>query len=339
MAKLSFKIRENSSVPKYTQVVEDVLSAIKRKKIHRGDLLPTVEQICQQTSLARGTVIKAFKKLKAMGIIEAIHRRGYYVASEDTGLHARVFLLLDSLVAYKEALYNSFKETLGDKVVVDTYFHHDNIDVFKNLILDNLGKYNFYVIMPFEKGEVTNLVLDEVDPDKLLVLDRIDCVGNNYSKIGQDYYHDIYNCLREGLPLLRKYDRLLLVFPLEGNNPPSLEKGFRQFCHDHSLPHDVIHHISKGSVDKSCSYIPIDDNDLVAIIEDANNKGYDVGTNVGIVSYNDTPLKRIIGRGITTISTDWAHMGSTAANYVLNGDYTAPVTLINPTSLIIRGSL
>jgi DNA-binding LacI/PurR family transcriptional regulator len=42
-----------------------------------------------------------------------------------------------------------------------------------------------------------------------------------------------------------------------------------------------------------------------------------IGKQVGIISYNETPLKEIILDGITTISTNFREMGKTAARLVL----------------------
>ena len=43
-----------------------------------------------------------------------------------------------------------------------------------------------------------------------------------------------------------------------------------------------------------------------------------IGEQVGIISYNETPLKKIILNGITTISTDFRKMGEMVAELVLS---------------------
>jgi DNA-binding LacI/PurR family transcriptional regulator len=42
-----------------------------------------------------------------------------------------------------------------------------------------------------------------------------------------------------------------------------------------------------------------------------------VGKDVGVISYNETPLKKIILSGITTISTDFEMMGRRVAEVIL----------------------
>jgi DNA-binding LacI/PurR family transcriptional regulator len=44
----------------------------------------------------------------------------------------------------------------------------------------------------------------------------------------------------------------------------------------------------------------------------------ELGKDLGIVSNNETPLKGIVASGITTISTDFAQMGKTMAEMILN---------------------
>jgi len=42
-----------------------------------------------------------------------------------------------------------------------------------------------------------------------------------------------------------------------------------------------------------------------------------VGRDVGVISYNETPMKKIILDGITTISTDFEMMGRRVAEVIL----------------------
>jgi DNA-binding LacI/PurR family transcriptional regulator len=61
-----------------------------------------------------------------------------------------------------------------------------------------------------------------------------------------------------------------------------------------------------------------------------------VGKDVGVISYNETPLKKIILNGITTISTDFQAMGEKAAQLILEKS-TAHIE--TPFHLNLRSSL
>jgi DNA-binding LacI/PurR family transcriptional regulator len=65
-------------------------------------------------------------------------------------------------------------------------------------------------------------------------------------------------------------------------------------------------------------YISLTENDLISLVEKAIASPFKVGTDVGVISYNETPLKKIILNGITTISTDFQLMGQKTAELIQN---------------------
>ena len=83
------------------------------------------------------------------------------------------------------------------------------------------------------------------------------------------------------------------------------------------------------------AYLTIDDNDLVTIVETAIANKWRIGKDIGIISYNDTPLKKVVANGITVISTCFAEMGEKIAQMVINNNKEC---ISNTGSLIDRGS-
>jgi DNA-binding LacI/PurR family transcriptional regulator len=84
------------------------------------------------------------------------------------------------------------------------------------------------------------------------------------------------------------------------------------------------------------AFINLVEEDLVTLIKCIKDTTYQVGQEVGILSYNETQLKEVLLDGITVISTDFAQMGRTAAQLV-RGDTIRQ--LKNPFQLIVRTSL
>lgn len=74
-----YRIDFNSEVPIYQQLVDEIRSAIKMERLRRGEQLPTVLQMANQTGIARGTVQRAYDELKRMGMIEKVQGRGTFV--------------------------------------------------------------------------------------------------------------------------------------------------------------------------------------------------------------------------------------------------------------------
>ncbi|MBY0487525.1 MAG: substrate-binding domain-containing protein, partial [Flavobacteriaceae bacterium] len=83
-------------------------------------------------------------------------------------------------------------------------------------------------------------------------------------------------------------------------------------------------------------YIIPDDRDLVKVIEKAKAKNLKLGVDLGIISYNETPLKKVVENGITTISTDFDAMGRLLATMILDNNKSQ---IENKSNLIIRHSL
>jgi DNA-binding LacI/PurR family transcriptional regulator len=78
------------------------------------------------------------------------------------------------------------------------------------------------------------------------------------------------------------------------------------------------------------------ENDLVTLIEKIIAGKLQVGMDVGVISYNETPVKKIILDGITTISTDFEMMGRRVAEVILEKK-TEKIEV--PFSLTLRSSL
>lgn len=79
--KIPFQIDSNSIVPKYKQIVDNIIESISQKSLKRGDVLPSVRVVCKEYSLSQDTVFKAYNELKRRGIIKSVTSKGYYVTS------------------------------------------------------------------------------------------------------------------------------------------------------------------------------------------------------------------------------------------------------------------
>ena len=81
-----------------------------------------------------------------------------------------------------------------------------------------------------------------------------------------------------------------------------------------------MHDIATEPISSGEVYINLMEADLVALIERLVSTKTRIGKQVGVISYNETVMKKIILSGITTISTDFYEMGVQAAKLVLSGE-------------------
>ena len=82
--------------------------------------------------------------------------------------------------------------------------------------------------------------------------------------------------------------------------------------------------------------VVIEEMDLVNLIKKTRSQHLTIGKDVGIISYNETPLKEVLLDGITVISTDHEKMGESAARLILNN---SQESIKNPFVFIRRKSL
>lgn len=331
MKKFAFKFDPGSSQTKLQQLIHAVSEAIHLGILNEGDFLPSINQMSKQGGISRDTIFKAYSILKQRSIISSTPTKGYFVASESY----RVFVLLDDFSAFKEQLYQSFRSALPDNYSVDLLFHHYNLDIFNQLIQNSLGRYSMYIVMNIDNKNMEEVVR-KIDPKKLLLLDMGSDPKNEVSFLTQDFHQAVYDCLLSGLKFIKKYEEFILVFPKDTPHPHETIDAFNRFCDDHQLKHTVLENIANREVQPKQAYLVIKDSDLVRIVKDCKNKGYKIGSEVGIISYNDTPMKEIVGAGITVLSTDFVRMGRDCAQFIVTRERVGEVI---PTNLIVRGSL
>jgi DNA-binding transcriptional regulator YhcF (GntR family) len=331
MEKFAFNLDETSTLTKLQQLIHAVGEAINLGILKEGDFLPSVNQLNKDSGISRDTIFKAYSILKQRSVIASTPTKGYFVSSASY----RVFILLDDFSAFKEQLYQSIRANLPDNYSVDLLFHHYNPDVFNQLILNSLGRYSMYVVMNINNKTIEDAVR-KIDYGKLLILDMGCDQKNEISSLTQDFNEAVYNCLTSGLGLIKKYQEFILVFPQNTPHPEETIEAFKKFCSDNRLPHTILEHINDREIQPRQAYFVIQDSDLVKIVKDCKSMNYKIGSDVGIISYNDTPMKEIAGDGITVISTDFVRMGSDCAHFILSKK---KLNAVIPTKLIVRGSL
>ncbi|MEP5428182.1 MAG: transcriptional regulator, partial [Flavobacteriaceae bacterium] len=159
-----------------------------------------------------------------------------------------------------------------------------------------------------------------IPKDKLVVMDNNKLkIDGNIVEIYQDFENDIYNALNEGLSKISRYKKLILAYPQNSiyPYPKRILMGFRKFCVEFNMDFEILDEIYEDIILKRGDlFITIEESDLVNLINEIRDKEFVLGEEIGVISYNDTPLKELLG--VTVISTDFDAMGETAARMILN---------------------
>jgi DNA-binding transcriptional regulator YhcF (GntR family) len=311
----------NSSKPKYQQLIDGIIDGINSGLFEHGNQLPSINKVASEFNMARMTVTKAYDDLREKGLISSHHGKGFYVSSTNTKNALRVFILMDALTPYKEILYESIIQNLGEDVSHNLFFHYHDMELFEELITNNLGKYNHYIILPHFNISVARIV-SKIPKDKLLVLDiNIKEFSDDYSILFQNFESNIYQGLSTSLEKVKKYQQINLVLSSKSfqYTPDGIIQGFTKFCTVNDLEFDIIPDLDDDyELQVNQAYIVFREYDLIKMINWTTKNKLKVGKDVGIISYDDTPLKEIIAEGISVISNDFKKMGQRAAQMIIN---------------------
>ena len=109
-----------------------------------------------------------------------------------------------------------------------------------------------------------------------------------------------------------------------------------RFCQEYGFEREILSSAKDISPKEGELYICVMENDLILLLDKILESKLVLGKDIGIISYNETPLKRLLFRGITTVSTDFVNLGSTIANLIKSN---SKEQIENPFIVIPRDSI
>lgn len=100
---VTFTLNPASGVPSYLQVVQQVEQALRMGHLQPGDQLPTVKQVVSEVAINPNTVLKAYRELENLGLVEGRQGVGTFVLRRPQGpppsTQARLARSLDRWIA------------------------------------------------------------------------------------------------------------------------------------------------------------------------------------------------------------------------------------------------
>jgi DNA-binding transcriptional regulator YhcF (GntR family) len=320
---LKFKIDIGSQIPVYKQIIQNVNNLLSIGELNKGEFLPSMNELADYLEISKETVKKAYSFLRKDGIIESAHGKGFYVTLKND--KTKILLLFDKLSTYKQVLYNSFSANMPDNTEITIRLHNQDLVLFENFIDENLDKFDFYIVTPhFSLNEDVQKrvikALKKLPNRKLIVLDRnMERLPGNFGAVYQDFENDVYEGLMQGLEDIKRFRKFNIVSMPGSLYAPLIESGVKRFCEENSVEYEFHYNISADKIQKSELFLILNsqlDSELIQLIKFAKDKGCKIGKDVGIISYNESPINEIILDGLTVLSTDFMQMGSLAADMV-----------------------
>ena len=192
---------------------------------------------------------------------------------------------------------------------------------------ENLDNFDYYVITPhFPLDTLTQKkvcsLLRKIPNRKLLMLDNwMKQIHGNYGAVYQDWESDTAKGLSEGLDTLKDYKRINVITLPSSLYSKFIRTGVERFCDENGIKVRFADKVSRDTVQKGEVYLLLAgqyDLDLIELVRIAKEKKLEVGKDIGLISYNESPFCEIILNGLTTVSTDFVQMGRLAGEMILS---------------------
>ena len=113
------RILQNTGVPIYQQIAEQLKADILSGKMKQGAYLPSIRELARDLKISVITTMKAYEELASEGLVTAVHGKGFFVNAQDTEMLKEQHLrkVEDALT---EAIRFSEAAGLTDKELVST---------------------------------------------------------------------------------------------------------------------------------------------------------------------------------------------------------------------------
>lgn len=324
---MTFKIDTKSKESIYKQLVAQVERAIHDGHIQAGEHIPSMNELAARLDISRETVKKAYGILVEKRLIVPKHGKGFYAADMQAGGHPQILVIFDKFSVYKQILFNAFSESLSGNAEVTIVNHNQSLDLLEYYLDNYLDDFDYYVVtphFPLDKASQARAVkqLSRIPNRKLIMLDRLqpEYPGNNYGAVYQDFENDIYDGLSQGIASCRSIGSLRVITLPTSLYGSCICKGVDRFAKEHRIPVEYLISAPKD-IHSGDTFLVLNsqlDAGLVSLAHVIEDAGLRIGTDVFIISYNESEMNELVLGGLTTVSTDFAQMGRTAADMILN---------------------
>lgn len=321
-------ISKDSKTPIYKQLMQSIYSLIDSNIYKPGDSLPSLNELAKELDISKETVKKAYLHLKEEGTIEPVQGKGFFFAKKDR--KTKVLILFDKISTYKQVLFSSFAANIGSSVEMTIRLHNQDIALFEHFIDENLDDFDYYIIAPHfpltpKVQSRLLLSLKRISSNKLIILDRhVDNLNGNFGCVYQDFENDVYDGLSQGLTEIKKFNKLNILSTKGSLYAQYIKKGIERFCKEYQIDYKIHTKLSSDIIAKQEIYLILNgqlDTELIELVKIAQTKNCEIGKDIGLISYNESPINEIILNGLTVLSTDFEMMGALSAKMIVEKDF------------------
>ena len=202
--------------------------------------------------------------------------------------------------------------------------YNGNIDHFEHIIRYNKTEFTDFIIIPnfigVDELKAKEAINRYVPKEKLLLLNRrLDGLTGSYKMIYHDLESVIYQCMFALKSRIDSYGRIELHFPASSTISRGLIRGFQKYCIQYSVESKMVFKdFEKVELTKDTLYFVLCDSDLELIVSKIQSSSWNIGQEIGLITFDDTPLKATLG--ITAITFNYEQMSQIGASMIMEGN-------------------
>ena len=321
---MQFNIDTGSKDPLYKQLIAKVEKGIRDGSMQPGMQLASMNELAAELDISRETVKKAYGILTDRGVIIPKQGKGFYAADLSADARQQVLVIFDKFSLYKQILFNSFEEHLGNAAQITILNHNQSIDLFEYYLDSNLDRFDYYVVAPhFPLDKATQAKakkqLARIPNRKLIMIDHLQPGHEgHFGAVYQDFENDIYEGLGDGLRYGAAKTNLRVITLPSSLYGSQIRKGVERFATEYRLPVEFLTGAPED-IFPGDTFLVLNsqlDAGLVALAHNIRACGLTIGKDVRIISYNESDMNELVLGGLTTVSTDFKEMGRLTARMI-----------------------
>lgn len=329
---MSFEIvlATEEKTPIYKQLVSQFEDAIRSGRLKSGEQVPSMNEFAARYNISKETIKKVYGILRDKDLLVPRQGKGFYVAENSSISKPHILVLFDKLSIYKEVLYNSLVEELGENADITILTHNQNLEFFTYCLDTCLDTYDYYVITPHfpldEKSQaMASKLMSRIPYRKLIMVDNwMKTLPGNYGAVYQDFENDIYEGLKQGINKLRQVSVLNVITLPSSLYGSLISRGVQRFCQDYDIPFKLMDSAPEV-ISKDEAFLVLSsqlDSGLAALARNIKANKLEVERDVFVISYNEFDLCEVVMNGLTTVSADFKQMGRSVARMILSRNMT-----------------
>lgn len=319
----AISISESSERPKYEQIIHSIVSGIESNNIRSNERLPSINELSELHDIARDTVEKAYKELKRRGIIVSVPGKGYYKKENDQAFQFKVLFLAPEMNMYIRQIIDAFNGAMGSNSAVNFVSYGNDFQTFKRALVSFQNHSTHVFVIPNFglDEEQAKALLNQVPKHKLAFLDRkMNGITGEYASVCQNWEKEIYQILATLEVPKNGFHTLKLVCPPTAHVLRDLLRGFQRFCIDHNLLGKLVSRVDQETVRPGELFVVVKDEDLIELAKKIDGSGCKAGKEIGVLAFNDNPMKEVLLNGITVIAPNYSYTGERVARMLLNNE-------------------